>query len=338
MGNDSLINLGARIGLYASPEMPQATLGGLKNNAALLLQQGGRTQQERMIKDKRKSLTKALLYSYQSAFIKKTCCGDCCPPVRGLINANRLTQDYDEKILSVGFEHGFQAGDIFEWVNTGSYWLIYLQSLTELAYFRGNIRRCDYILSWLDEDNIVHKTYAAVRGPVETKIDSANIHTTIIDSPNYSLNILMPNTDETKAYFERYSKFYLQDVCWRVEAVNNVSMPGIIEISAVEYYSNEQEDDTEMGIVGGKIEPIENPNDKSINKIIKGESFIKPKKWYEYTYCGTDEGTWIYNKDLPIDAEIVGNTIKVKWTYSYSGQFDLSFGDYTKTIVVESLF
>nr|DAE20871.1 MAG TPA: Flagellar assembly protein T, C-terminal domain [Siphoviridae sp. ctWhx86] len=79
-----------------------------------------------MIKDKRKSLTKALQYSYQSAFIKKTCCGDCCPPVRGLINANRLTQDYDEKILSIGFEHGFQAGDIFEWVNTGTYWLIYL--------------------------------------------------------------------------------------------------------------------------------------------------------------------------------------------------------------------
>lgn len=337
MGNDSLINLGARIGLYASPEMPQATLGGLKNNAALLLQQGGRTQQERMIKDKRKSLTKALQYSYQSAFIKKTCCGDC-PPVRGLINANRLTQDYDEKILSIGFEHGFQAGDIFEWVNTGTYWLIYLQSLTELAYFRGNIRRCDYTLSWLDEDNIVHKTYAAVRGPIETKIDSADIHTTVIDSPNYSLSILMPNTDEIKAYFKRYNKFYLQNVCWRVEAVNAISMPGVIEISATEYYANEQEDDAEMGIVGGKIEPIENPNDKSINKIIKGESFIKPKKWYEYTYCGTDEGVWLYDKNLPIEAEIVGNTIKVKWTYSYSGQFDLSFGDYTKTIVVESLF
>lgn len=337
MGNDSLINLGSRIGLYASPEMPQATLSGLKNNAVLLQQQGGRTQKERMIKDKKKSLTKALLYSYQSAFIKRVCCNDCCP-VRGLINANRLAQDYDEKILSIGFEHGFQAGDVFEWVNTGTYWLVYLQNLTELAYFRGNIRRCDYTISWCDEDDMTHKTYAAVRGPVETKINSERIHSSIVEIPNYSLNILIPKTVEAETYFKRYAKFYLQGVCWRVEVVNGISMPGILEINAVEYYANEQEDDIENGIVGGSLDPIENPNDKSINKIIKGESFIKPKRQYEYTYCGNEEGTWIYDKNLPLEAEIVGNTIKVKWTYSYSGQFDLSFGDCTKTIVVESLF
>ena len=48
------------------------------------------------------------------------------PPVRALINANKLKQDYDDKIISIGFEHNFKAGDVFEWVNTDTKWLIYL--------------------------------------------------------------------------------------------------------------------------------------------------------------------------------------------------------------------
>jgi len=47
-------------------------------------------------------------------------------PVRALINPNKLKADYDEKILSTGLENGFKTGDIFEWCNTGTYWLIYL--------------------------------------------------------------------------------------------------------------------------------------------------------------------------------------------------------------------
>jgi hypothetical protein len=46
--------------------------------------------------------------------------------------------------LSVGFEHGFKAGDIFEWARTNSYWIILTQDLNEIAYFRGSIRRCSY--------------------------------------------------------------------------------------------------------------------------------------------------------------------------------------------------
>jgi hypothetical protein len=73
-------------------------------------------------------LEKALLYSYQGAFVKK-----CYPNnekgemVRALINPNKLKQDYDDKIISIGFEHEFHTGDIFEWVDTNTHWLIYLQ-------------------------------------------------------------------------------------------------------------------------------------------------------------------------------------------------------------------
>lgn len=59
----------------------------------------------------------------------------------------------------------------------------------------------------------------------------------------------MPKNKDTLSYFKRYTKFYLdsQDdgdnlICWRVEAVDSISMPGILEVNATEYYINEQED------------------------------------------------------------------------------------------------
>ena len=295
---------------------------------------GGQPQQERMIKDKRRSLDRALLYSYQGANVQALGSEDVA---RALINPNKLKQDYDDKIISIGFEYNFQPGTIFEWKNTGTKWLVYLQDLTELAYFRGDIRKCSYEIELEDGS----KTYAAIRGPVETKIDYIQKHGISVDNPNYSLNILLPKTEATLAYFKRYSKFYLKEdtsICWRVEATDSISTPGILEVNAVEYYINEFEDNQEEGIVGGLIEKVEDPNPATGE--IKGETFIKPKKEYTYT-CSTSGANWSYDSKLPIIMEVLEGeipTVKIKWASSYSGQFDLYYGDFKKTIVVESLF
>jgi hypothetical protein len=91
----------------------------------------------------------------------------------------------------------------------------------------------------------------------------------------------MPINEHTLNYFKRYSKFYLQGIetCWRVEAIDAISTPGILEVTAVEYYANETEDDIENGIVGGLIEEITDPNMGEPMDII-GETFIKVKKEY----------------------------------------------------------
>ena len=47
-------------------------------------------------------------------------------PVKALINPNRLNQDYDCKTLDVGFEYNIQCGDVFEWIGTHTYWIVYL--------------------------------------------------------------------------------------------------------------------------------------------------------------------------------------------------------------------
>ena len=237
-----------RLGVYSKNDFNAEVnqLDGVEHQNTRLEQHGGNLQQERMIRDKRRSLDRALWNSYQAAEVIKVDAQNQ-KPVRALINPNKLKQDYDDKILSVGYEYGFKPGDIFEWVGTNTRWIIKLQDLTELAYFRGDIRKCSYEIIWEDEEG-KHSTYAAIRGPVETKINFIQKHGISVDTPNHSLNILMPKNEDTLKYFKRYNKFYLQgdEVCWRVEAIDWISTPGILEVTAVEYYSNEIEDDVKM--------------------------------------------------------------------------------------------
>ena len=293
---------------------------------------GGTSQQDRMIKDKRESLDKAVLYSYQGAKVKKI---GAEKANLALINPNAVKQDYDDKVISVGYEFEYKPGTVFEWLNTGTYWLIYLQDLTELAYFRGDIRKCNYEIKWKDSEGLVKSTMAAVKGPSEKTIDSQQTNGMSIDSPNYSLNILIPNNEDTVKYFQRYSEFYLNSVCWRIEAIDSISMPGIIEINAIEYYANKDADNLVEGIVDGfLLEEIPEPASGEI----EGESFIKPKISYTYTYVGEEVDSWHYDSKLPLSVSIDGKSITIQWTKTYTGQFVLSYGSEEKTIVVESLF
>lgn len=344
----NLIN--QRLGNLDKTHEPIDNIEGIVEMSKQLNYHGGYFQQNRQIKDKRKSLDKALLHSYQGAFVRKYYSeddkvhkGDI---VRALINPNKLKQDYDDKIISIGFEQDFHTGDIFEWVDTNTYWIIYLQETTEVAYFRGDIRKCRYQISWKD-GNEIKSTFAAVRGPVETKIDYIQKHGVSIDTPNYSLSILMPLNEDTLKQFKRYSKFYLQNVqgsekiCWRVEATDSISTPGILEVTATEYYANETKDDIENGIVDGLVEEIKNPNSELIEEKIIGPTFIKPKAKYQYKFNDELQGSvnWKINNKVPVKIDKIDDTtIEIVWQASFSGQFELECNEYKKTIVVESLF
>lgn len=332
----------ARLGVYEKKPFQEQTIDGVNQQARRLRAAGGNRQQERMIEDKWHSFRRALHYSYQSAEVHRIDAEDP-QPVRALINSNKLKQDYDDKIISVDYEENFQPGDVFEWLGTHTHWLVYLQDLTELSYFRGDIRKCNYKIDWEDEDGELQSTWIAVRGPVETKINFIQKNGISLDTPNHSLNILMPKNDATIKRFQRYSKFYLQNadniteqVCWRVEATDTISMPGVLEITAVEYYSNETEDDVEKGLVGGLVIKPEDPTPKTL---INGETFIRPKKVYTFIYTGTEEGKWYLDSNkYPIQHRIKDKTIELVWTKTLSGQFILGYGSSKKTIVVESLF
>ena len=342
-GRNPLSLLKGRLGVYEKrPYNPEEnSISGIQHQSVNFRHNGGHKQQERMIKDKRRSFDRAVWYSYQAAEIARAGEEDAAP-IHALINPNKITQDYDDKILSVGYEHGLKCGDVITWLGTNSHWLIYLQDLTELAYFHGDIRRCSYEIAWEDEKGI-HKVHVALKGPNESRIRTQANHGISMDLPNYSLSILMPKNEDTLKYFTRYNKFYLQghNTCWRIEAVDQFSTPGILEISAAEYYANKDEDDIINGVVGGLIIEQENPNNVETEAAIIGETFIKVKRQYSYIFKGRAVEEWTVDTKYPvklIKTEKDPRTITLIWDSTFSGQFELSYGKYTKTIVVESLF
>jgi hypothetical protein len=76
-----------------------------------------------MIKDKKETLERVVNYSYQGADVLAI--GNT-KPARALINPNTVKMDYDDKTISIDFQHNFSIGTVFDWVNTNTKWLIYL--------------------------------------------------------------------------------------------------------------------------------------------------------------------------------------------------------------------
>lgn len=295
-------------------------------------------QHNRMILDKKRSMHRALLYSYQAAWIKK----DTDPEaewVRALINPDRVKFDYDEKIVSVDWEYNFHSGDTFEWgKGTGSHWIILKTEDTELAYLRANCRRCQYLTAIDPETHEEFGQWAAIRGPVETKINVIQKSGIAADIPNLTLDIYMADTEQNRRTFERYKRFTFDGRYWKVQAPDFISTPGIYEIQAEEDYECTGD---EMFVKVEQPEPL--PAD--VNEIL-GDISIKPTEEHYYYMKMPVDGEWSItlpatnNKEIDdvLDYKVVGNRLKVTWTLLRSGSFILHYGDYEKTVLVESLF
>lgn len=297
-------------------------------------------QHDRMVQDKLRSFHRALLYSYQAVWIKKDDEeADWC---RALINPDKIKFDYDEKIVSVDFKHKFRPGDTFEWPkNSDVHWIILKQELTELAYFRANIRRCQALEVKDPETGKILKLWAAVRGPVETKINTIQKAGLVADVPNLSLQIYLPKTEKTQALFERYCRFTFAGRTWMVQAPDSISTPGVLEITAEEDYDCKHDE---------LIETIQDPNEvpeSETSPQIIGDTFIKPLSSVTYQANVIIPG-YSWSIVLPSDKKEVKDvlqwtvndktSITVTWTAMVSGEFTLCYGPLEKTVVVESLF
>ena len=99
-------------------------------------------------------------------------------------------------------------------------------------------------------------------------------------------------------------------------------------------------DNIDAGIVDGFIQDIKDPNADQLEYIV-GDTFIKVKKEYHYQFNGDYNGEWQVDSKYPViltvDKENPQKVI-LKWDSTYSGQFELQYGIYNKTIVVESMF
>lgn len=288
---------------------------------------GGEAQQDRMIKDKLRSLKKALLYSYQAgiAVLKNG------KEFRCLMNPDRLVPNYDNKELSIPFEDSclnddakgkeiqpidIKPGDVFKWKQTDSYWLVYLRFWEELAYFRAAVRRCD---SEVEINGQKYRVY--VKGP-ETKDIAWHLREDINwNEPNYTIMMYITEDENTVSFFKRFQELKVDGRNYQIVGVNSYKAEGIIQVFLKEYYENTIKEQ-------GYIEPTPAPTPTQGCRI-EGDTLVYPYDTKTYVIKEAQEsGFWSIDNEKK--AKIIAinneeNSVVVEMITGKSGIINLSY-------------
>ena len=221
------------------------------------IQYAGGVMDNRVDKSKLHSMQMALQNSYQAEWITLN-----DNKYRCLINPDKLKEDYDQKVISIEHSAGMKEGDVFYWDRTDTHWLVYLQQHSESAYFRAQIRRCNYEI---EVNN--HKYWVYLRGPVETALVWRQKHNIEFNDLNYSLLIYVTKNEETLDFFKRFQILKIDGHRWRVAATDIFSQGSIIEVYLEEFFDNslEEEQIKKEPIIFGEEEPY-----------IDGPQFVEP--------------------------------------------------------------
>ena len=255
----------------------------------------GGNQHSRMVKDKLKSLKQALKYSYQSSTIELS----NGKRFLGLINRDKETGDYDDKILSIPFSDiclnypspkgeediGLKGGDVIKWVETDTHWILSLIYLEEVAYLRAKIYKCS------QEIEINGKKYwVYLRGPVETSIPWNQKAGVEWNDINYSLIMYITLDDNTANSLHRFTKVKITDPVtgelktWQVVGRNAFYGDGIIKIALDEDFENEFAADLDT------LQP--NIPLNAEEPYIEGLKEVSAFSTVEYSIKNADGGMW----------------------------------------------
>ena len=342
-------------------------MSALDNLKTRLQFNGGIIAEGRMQEGKLKSLKKALLYSYQAA----TAILQDGRMFRCLINPDKLKNDYDDKIISIPYEDicigkmieiideetgevkkieqpvprigktsqgiepiGLKCGDVFTWKETNTDWIVFLQRLEEDAYFRAEIRRCDY------EIEINGKKYKAfARGPNKDSIlwhTKQNISWNDID---FNILLYIQKNEETLNFFHRFVKIDIDGKPWEVQTVDSLSTEGILEITLKEYYQNTIQ---EMAQEEKEQQKEEQNKDETLPHII-GDAIVYPYDEKTYMISGADNGVWLIdNEKKATITDQSSQEVVIAIITGRSGQVNLIYRredkeDIILPIVIESL-
>lgn len=310
---------------------------------------GGAAQQDRMVRDRLWTLMRATKHSYQAARFNRY--PEYEKEVVGVFNPVTVNQDYDTKMISTPFDSGYKVGDVFRWENTQTLWIIYNQNLTELAYFRGSTRRCNYMVRWVNGERELCETPISVIGP------SMPDHTRMINGmmagsfivPSGNLICLVTDNQKNRGYFHDDQTFIILGISYRVTNIDRLSMPGVIQIHATEYTTNMIEDDVEEDIRNAwNIQPIIPEHQSEYG--IEGPVSVKPYEEAEFTAI-VKGGTWFIaenregGKRLPVkfvEYDCSQKVIHVYWDAPQRGGYTLLYElpdgtRYERYILVESL-
>ena len=314
---------------------------GLGNMKARLQHLGGNNTQDRMIKSKEKSLKRALSNSYQAATAKLSDGRE----FKCLINPDKISMDEDKKFLSIPFRDmclttkeiediGVKEGDVICWKENGTYWLVHLRRLEELAYFRADLLRCR---NQIQLDNGT-SYWVYIKGPSEKTLSWDKASNNMFNKMNNSLVMMVTANEDTIDYFNRFKVVYIQGKPWEVQVVDNISTPGIIEVSLKETFSNTIETNIDLAVEQSKdvVEEVEQEG-----AYIAGPLEIYPYDVVEYTVKNAAAaGSWrIENTSKKNLVELIpnGKTVTVKVLTGKSGSFTLAYDTIAANIKIKSL-
>lgn len=319
-------------------------MSGLSNLSARLRYQGGYTTEERMESDKLKSLKSALFNSYQA----ETAVLEDGRKFKCLINPNKNSPDYDNKVISIPFKDielsnkssgqkkttqgietlGVKAGDTFLWEETNTHWIIYLQYLEETAYFRAEIRRCDQQV----EVNGT-KYWVYLRGPNETSLVWNQKGGVEWNQLNYSMVLYITKNSDNIEYFHRFSKVKViepetgKKKTWQVVAQNPYYGDGVIQVFIDEYYENTLEE---------QMESLPEEKIPESDAYISGDAAVSRFDTVTYTLERTDElADWyVISGDVITELDKQQKSVKLD-ILQKSGKFVLQAKTASQTISKE---
>lgn len=314
---------------------------------------GGARQQSRMIEDKLRSLKKALLYSYQAGtmIIEQD---DSTLEFRCLINPDKLTYDSDKKMLSVPFRDiclnmprigkttegvidvPIKCGDTFIWKETNTRWLVTLQYLEELAYFRADIRKCFSYPLEIDGVKYWFSNIGENQQTIEWRMKNLEEWNKI----NYTRTLYIKRNQDTINYFKRFKIVKLPNINgelepWEVQAVTPNSVEDILIVHLKEYFNNEFED------LSNKIQE-EIQEDHELNE----EQVVYPYDKIILTCPYVENALWeIKNKDFGLDMamdaiviEKEDTTVTIQLLNGKTGKFDVFYNNkLVKHIVIKAI-
>ncbi len=292
-----------------------------RRTLASRIQALGGNQLQRINKQKLKSLQSALKNDYNTRMIKTP--KHALWPALLTTSSGGLKADYDKKFISVEFDSGLESGDVFEIIEDGTHWMIYLPVLTETAYLRSEIIRCRYTLEIDGESYWIY-----FQGPTETDLRWFIKNAVNVNELNLSGTIFIKLTPQTREFFKRFTHIKVDNHVWEVQVTDSISVPGILELEVQEYYDNSIADlpeikrITEESIIVGETTVSQ---DSEIGYYIP-KAYIR--KNLEWKVNGNP-------RVRIIDVLNDGNMCKVKVFSGAVGTYTVSYGEYSLEVTID---
>ena len=183
---------------------------------------------------------------------------------RALILEDKLTLELDQKWIGMPLESNLKPGDVIYVKRNDTRWIMVQTDLSERSFCRCVGKRCVTEITWRDEDDNVHSSWAALRGPTETSIKTEARKHILFDQGNEKVALWLPDTPETKS-LRRYKHIMVKGETWEIASVDYLTTPGILELNLVEAQDNRDLDNTSLGIARDNKFTFTNVFDKDLD-------------------------------------------------------------------------